>query len=423
MLIKKTNSLGLISNLIIKDILFSPIHTSAYLKANSPLSKNIIEDETKYLKENLEEFKTKVSEIREEEWLEELDNSKDILKKVDNEITSFDEAFPNYIKEIIKSNISEDNNNGDANSVFLITKQFGEVIKEFKEAGYSEEILKKIKISDVISKVDKKLNNSEETKDEVAKIVKDQWKEILDNSGIMDMTIREIMLKFNENNKLELLMKKLNEKVAWDLNSYQIGMRVVSYGLLIKSYNKLVYNRPYPSHFTPEQLRSASKFRYYSRIWFAGVFAPMLLMVSYGFQKEILNVTIGQSTIFPLFIMKIKNYPKFWSFIGLLLLTLFVFIGLGWIDYKNILYFFSYYYYNILYFVILFPIVINILVLLLFVLIIRVNKISQILSSNKYSAFLVEICKNKGLLNYYRKSAYIDLIIYGFFLAIVIIFY
>lgn len=46
---------------------------------------------------------------------------------------------------------------------------------------------------------------------------------------------------------------------------------MVAYGLLLKGYNKYVYHRPIPVHFTAEDIAVVRMVRSVGRVWFAGL--------------------------------------------------------------------------------------------------------------------------------------------------------
>ena len=66
--------------------------------------------------------------------------------------------------------------------------------------------------------------------------------------------------------------------------------------LYTKNYNKYVYNQPYPSGYTTQQIKIANHARYHQRLWFAGFIAPMLLFGGLILRKEIVDVNIGTRT-------------------------------------------------------------------------------------------------------------------------------
>lgn len=73
--------------------------------------------------------------------------------------------------------------------------------------------------------------------------------------------------------------KELKDKLNIEIkpNYMEMGLSLVSYGLLIKSYNKFVANRPLPKNVSAEELKTIKSVRSFSRFLFYGLVAPALV--------------------------------------------------------------------------------------------------------------------------------------------------
>ena len=124
----------------------------------------------------------------------------------------------------------------------------------------NSDCIDKINLSSIIRKVmsnDNVSSDSIQISEEVGTVVRDELinKNIYERIG--DITLRDIYENYN----------KLNENFNLNINpNYkEIGFNLVSYGLLLKSYNKFVYNRPIPTNVVGEELKVIKTTRQFSR--------------------------------------------------------------------------------------------------------------------------------------------------------------
>lgn len=223
------------------------------LKQSSSIDKEIILSKANedYLREGLSDLQTKFSESDVSEEYEKIKN----YFNSTSEVSSFDEAFPNYAKN---SNLLE-SSESESKSVFYITGEISKAVKNCISSGtINGDCVEKINLSSIIRKVmSNESSDSQQISEEVGKVVRDtlQNKNIYDRIG--DTTLREIYDHYT----------KINEKISLNINpNYkEIGFSLVGYGLLVRTYNKLVYNRPLPTGLSVEELNVIKTTRSFSR--------------------------------------------------------------------------------------------------------------------------------------------------------------
>lgn len=255
---------------------------------------SLSKEEYDEMKRGLLDFKNEVSNVCEKDVNDEFNSVKDYLNITHNNISSFEEAFPNYMKKIE----GEDMKN-DEISVFKIVKELKEVIEKCKSSGNAEECLNQLKLSKVVGNV--LTNNSSE--DINSKVKGAYFEEILNTVG--NMTLLELY------EKVKQIDSKLELKIA--LNYKEVGLSLVSYGLLMKGFNKYVYNRPIPKQFQGEDLKTILRAKHAGRIFFGTIMAPFMIFSFHQLRSRYplfnVNVTkniesdnnLGKSSIFGFF--------------------------------------------------------------------------------------------------------------------------
>lgn len=215
------------------------------LKSNSIEEKDIsLDAETvENMKKSLSDLK---SDISIKNVSDEIKEVTDYLNNSNNNTSSFDQAFPNYAKD--KGLVDEEVKN---QSVFEVVKEVKKILEECASNGYPEECIEKLKVSNIIDKV-----LSKDSSDSLEKKVGDEIvNELTTLEKIGNITLSEIYNKSME------FKDKFNIKP----NYVEMGLSLISYGLLLKSYNKYIDKRPLPTNVTLEELRTIKNTRAISR--------------------------------------------------------------------------------------------------------------------------------------------------------------
>lgn len=214
------------------------------------------------LQEYLSEFKKIIAENKfsEDEVKSELNNFVDYVNNHPNESSSYSEAFPNlvnkdpgvyvdYVKSTdlisnsdIESGTDDLKQDKPAEEGFESIKLIlAELNKCITSGNYDENCFSKLNLSSLLTKI---VSSSSSISDNVkeaaaAKIVKESLDEVA-NNNIID-TIKDIKL-----GDLYDTYLKLQKQVPFDIkaNHLEIGFNLVGYGLLLRTYNKFVQNRP-----------------------------------------------------------------------------------------------------------------------------------------------------------------------------------
>jgi succinylglutamate desuccinylase len=105
------------------------------------------------------------------------------------------------------------------------------ILEKCKETGIEKNCLEKIKISKITEKV---LNNNTVTPQDIKSLVNSLVIDQLNKIG--NMSVYEVLDK----------VKIFKDKFELDVNKLEVGYNLVSYGLLLRAFNKFVYNRPIP---------------------------------------------------------------------------------------------------------------------------------------------------------------------------------
>lgn len=391
------------------------------------------------MKKSISDFKEDISNLKDPDLSQEMDSVNDYLNCNNHLSSSFEEAFPNYVrdiglnKELVDDNVKE-------NSVSNVLKILNDVLKKCKEAGIEKICLEQIKISEIVKNVSS--NESFSITKEVEKLVIDQ----LNNIG--SITLKEMYDKV-------IIFK---DKYELNVNYLELGYNLVSYGILLRAYNKLIYNRKIPTGLSTQDLVVIRQVRSIGRVWFAGLVAPLMLFSFHALRKRnsLLDINIvinnnenNNNYTFLLLLFKNIGIKRVILFILLLLIVILLFYsvlywnGINLINYKVFNYENIYSYLRLLLLIsILIPIIINTIILYLFVIIERKGKISipilcashpplakhegpgqQNKRTNKFIGYLVEICKNKELLNYYKIRNKGEILFYLLILLLVLIIF
>jgi hypothetical protein len=232
------------------------------------------------------------------------------------------------------------------------------------------------------------------------------------------------------------------------------GFNLVSYGIVMKAYNKFVHNRPFSPDLTPADLVVVRQVRYLTRFWVAGLIAPMMIWGVKGIFKNtnLINMNINidknlfmdnisnnvenskiennsKKTIIPFLIILWKKVSIRFLFALLCIILWFSLVGFRenvYNLYKNILYCFSYLNFTyILYILIIIPLILNLFTIILWKYIEKnggltvptylPNFIKKILN------YCIRIGTNKELLDYYRGRGIAEMYFYALLLLINII--
>ena len=193
----------------------------------------------------------------------------------------------------------------------------------------------------------------------------------------------------------------LNKKIGFDLSYKEVGFSLVSYGLLIRGYNKFIYNRSLDKNIKGEDLKAIMRVNY-----------------------------VGRSNIFSFFafIKGVNKWVKLFFciiIIGSLIMFLY-FDGLSYIYYyKNLYIQFLYHYYMLILLILnIIPIIINAIILYLLSKVeskghISIPKFSPNILK-RFINYLIYIGKNKELLNYYKGRCRAELLFYVVLLVFIL---
>jgi hypothetical protein len=392
------------------------------------------DEEVLNTKKDLIKFKEEIKKIREEEVYQEVENVNDFLSKNNNNYSSFEEAFPNYltktglIKEVVDENIKED-------SVTILLKELDMILQKCKEAGIEKKCLEKIQISDITKKVLSNSNNTEDIKGKVESLFYEQL------NKIGDMTLKELY------EKTLIFKDKFEYNVKINVNYLEVGSYLVGYSLLLRSFNKFIYNQPISPIHSAEEIRTIRLTRSVGRVFFASVVAPLMLFSFNHLRKQssFLDIKVNinnkeNSTMFLIFLKNFLSRASRWVKMSIFLLLFAIFLiwylsafgEVNWILNFNLNASIIDPYLKILLIIsIMIPIILNAIVLLLFVLIERKGTVSSyvlpLFEKNKYSkkfiGYLIHICSKKELLSYYRGRNTAEIKFYLVLLLFVLIFY
>lgn len=194
------------------------------------------------------------NEISNKEVSDEFNKVSDYFKPIsdnDNNYSSFQEAFPNYVKNQSKASEVK----AEEENVFYVVKEVANFFEECKSKGVKlESCIDQLKLSNIVEKVKPSSDKSDDLKQKVGtEIMKDL--SILDEVG--NITLSDLYTKSKE------LKEKFN--ITINPNYAEIGLSLVSYGLLMKSYSKYIDTRPLPKNLSAEDLKVIRSSRAFSR--------------------------------------------------------------------------------------------------------------------------------------------------------------
>jgi hypothetical protein len=217
----------------------------------------------KELQESLSEFKKLRAENKfsENEVKNEINEFANYVNNHSNDISSYSEAFPNlvnkdsvvYVAYAKSADLISNSKNKSATDDLKNVPEEGfesikiliaELNKCINSGNYDENCFSKLKLSSLLTNIVFKNSSISKTAKEAvaAEIVKDSLDEV-GNNNIID-TIKDIKL-----GDLYETYLKVKNQVPFEIkpNHLEIGFNLVGYGLLLRTFNKFVYNRPIPS--------------------------------------------------------------------------------------------------------------------------------------------------------------------------------
>lgn len=425
-------------------------HTSVILLSDQ--SQNAISDaeliqlklEAEELSRTQLEFNAEVQNIRDEEIKVELDRIEVYLdnKSKENELTGYDSVditsdsrFIEFVQDENKLNLNV--NDAFSPTMTNIMSKFMTAISNCEKNGFSKDCLESVKLNKVIESA--RLGESVE-------------------SSVNRQIIESIKLKYDEmKNKLSNvtlgeIYELFEKRVKIYPNYMELGFGLVSYALLLKSFNKFVDGRPIPKGLPAQDKIVIQHVRQFSRIWFAGLVAPLMIIGFHEIRKKrsMFNVEIKTSdpaseggdrlnnNIFGALLLlhkKINTQTK----IILILLLIIIFLLLK--QFNLIPLIISIFLSNIKIIIsisMIIPIMINIIILLLLRTLdkngndsVLINSLSRLFpnflnivqSSKSFINYLIKIVNNKELLNYYKSRGYLEILFYVALLLMVFIFF
>ena len=242
------------------------VSESINIKSNINKDISLTSEQAEEMKLSLEKLKNEISnnKVPAGEVYDELKKVSDYINSNENTISSFEEAFPNYVKEKIinsaPSGASEAGDNSSSpvseDSVFDIVKEISKFFDNCKSKGVStQNCFEQLKLSSIIEKV--KSNSDSETDDLKQKVGDQIMQDLSILEKIGQITLSEVY------NKAKEVKDKYNITIS--PNYTEIGLSLVSYGLLMKAYNKHVYSKPLPKGVAAEELRILTTTKSFSR--------------------------------------------------------------------------------------------------------------------------------------------------------------
>lgn len=216
-------------------------------KAKIDLNKeDIKEEEILNFKKGVEELKNLGTTNSEVEEVNSLLNN--YVKENPNNMSSYAEDFPKLV-----SNSSEDLNNiseKENNITFNIVKSIYENLERYSNNGtIDENCVKNVNLSELINKVIyKSVQNPQGSESDKIEKVDQIVTDTLEKEGIIKK-IGEITLKdiYDKMNNLDSLLQ-----IKFTPN---YGFNLVSYGIILRGYNKFVHNKPIASNISAEEVR------------------------------------------------------------------------------------------------------------------------------------------------------------------------
>jgi len=320
-----------------------------------------------------------------------------------------------------------------------VLKTLADTLENCKKAGIEKDCLRQIQVSEIVQKGLTVIKNNPANLDkDIGDLVKKEVLSVIDVVG--NITLRDLYDKY----------KTLNATL--DIKYINIGWQLLSYGVLLRAYNKHIHSRPYDKHLTSEELVLARQIRHFTRFWVAGLIIPVLLVGVKGFIKNTNYITININTENILDLRTNNNIDEnrdiennttkngIFSFLATMwkkaslrvliilwiILTWFCFEGFSenvFLLYKHLIYYSSYFNIEyVLYILIIIPIVLNLIAIILLTFI---EKNGGMAIPKYIPSFLkviltycVKIGTKKESLDYFRGSGYADMY---FFIVLLII--
>lgn len=377
------------------------------------------------------------------EFSKEHQSVSDFFNQSNIEVYSFDEVYPNYAQKTELVAGPEDV------SVFEVVKQVKKILDDSAAGaatGYNKDCLKELKLSGIVDKV---LPNDsyDSLKKKVGDVILAEYETILDKIGALaeperepQTTLLEVYNKF----------KDINEKLVTTigLNYRELGNNLISYGILIITFNQLVLYRPIPKSVVGEELKIIQSTRTFSKFWFAGLIAPLMLFSLHQIRENLsfLNVNLPNVNIenydystkeINLGLFFLLKQVKTKVNVSVIIFTLLILILMFWMfdgmrmmyyikELKNDIYS-SYLNYLLLLFILV-PIFINGIILYLLGKLEKKGEISipknKLLPGifNRFINYLMKISKNKELLSYYKGRCKAELVFYVVILILYFLF-
>jgi len=139
-------------------------------------------------------------------------------------------------------------------SVFEVVKQVQKILDDCVASGSNKDCFQQIKLSGIVEKV--LSNDSSDTlKKKVGDVILAEYETMIEKIG--QTTLLEVYNKF----------KDINEKLVTTIgpNYKEIGYNLIGYGILIRTFNKLVLDRPIPNSVVGEELKVIQSTRTFSK--------------------------------------------------------------------------------------------------------------------------------------------------------------
>lgn len=173
------------------------------------------------------------------------DQITDYMNNHSLECSSFEETFPNYFsnqKELlmVDDSISEPKIETENNiSVFSITEQFLQVLKRCKDSNSNLDLdcLQKLSLSEVIRNVQSKVKDEDQIQSSIEQELNPFINFFFDKVG--NPTLKDTII-------IEMKLYKQN-MLNIEPQYLKIGSMLLSYTVLVRTFNKQVLSRPIPS--------------------------------------------------------------------------------------------------------------------------------------------------------------------------------
>ena len=169
-------------------------------------------------------------------------------------------------------------------TTFEAMKRFSKAWENCKEQGIPEECIKYISIGKTMNSVPDNFNNKteEEKVGIIVTLFKAQWEQI------RNIRLGQIMDAFSNLNITNLSIS---------VNPVELAGCFISYRLLLRTFNKYYYDKPFPTEWDSKKLKHANRIKFLSQTVFVNLVAPsMVLATHFFFKKEpLLSVNVNLS--------------------------------------------------------------------------------------------------------------------------------